>query len=101
MECLRIDGDIQILKGIVGGAGFLTLAGTEGGTVLRSTDTYHAFRAQLAAFVEWLRTGIAPVPWAETRELMALVIAGIESRKAGGAPVSIPEILAATEAADG
>jgi predicted dehydrogenase len=95
------DVTISVIADQVGGAGFLTLAGTEGGTVLRSSDTYHAFRAQLSAFVGWLRTGIAPVPWAETRELMALVIAGIESRKAGGAPVSIPEILAATEAPDG
>jgi hypothetical protein len=30
---------------------------------------------------------VPPVPYAQTRELMQLVIAGIESREAGGAEI--------------
>lgn len=71
----------------IGGSGFITLAGTEGGTTLRSQDTFTAFKAQLESYVGFLRTGTPPVPFAETRELMQLVIAGIESREAGGAEI--------------
>lgn len=75
----------------IGGSGFITLAGTEGGTTLRSQDTYHAFKAQLEGVVSWLRTGTPPVPFAETRELMTLVIAGIESREEGGREIMLSE----------
>lgn len=71
----------------IGGSGFITLAGTEGGTVLRSQDTYTAFKAQLESYVGFLRTGTPPVPFSQTRELMQLVIAGIESREAGGSEI--------------
>jgi predicted dehydrogenase len=73
----------------IGGSGFITLAGTEGGTVLRSQDTYTAFKAQLESYVGFLRTGTPPVPFAHTRELMQLVIAGIESREAGGSEIQL------------
>jgi hypothetical protein len=42
--------------------------------------------------VRYLRTGVAPVPWAETRELMQLLIAGIESREQGGRRVFLSEM---------
>lgn len=70
-----------------GGSGFVTLAGTRGGTVLRSADSFFSFKAQLESFTGYLRSGALPVPFAETRELMMLVIAGIESREQGGAEI--------------
>lgn len=87
-----IDVLVQVTKDMVGGFGMLTLAGTASGLQLRFSDTYHAFRAQLAAFVAWLRTGVPPAPWAETRELMQLVIAGIESREQGGRKIMLSEM---------
>lgn len=82
-----IDVVITVTADQIGGSGFVTLAGTHGGVTLRSQDTYTAFKAQLESYVGFLRTGAPPVPFAETRELMQLVIAGIESREAGGAEV--------------
>jgi len=43
-------------------------------------------------FVNYLRSGEPPVPWAETHELMRLVIAGIESREQGGRKVLLSEV---------
>lgn len=87
-----IDVTLQVTKDMGGGFGMVTLAGTSAGLQLRFSDTYHAFRTQLESYVRYLRTGIAPVPWAETRELMQLVIAGIESREQGGRRVFLSEI---------
>jgi hypothetical protein len=87
-----IDVTISVIKDQIGGAGFLTIAGTQGGVQLRSQDTYHAFKTQLEGVVSWLRTGTPPVPWPETQELMKLVICGIESREQGGKVIHINEI---------
>lgn len=86
-----IDVTISVIADQIGGSGFLTLAGTKGGVQLRSQDTYHAFKSQLEGVVAWLRTGSPPVPWAETQELMQLVIAGKESRENGGIEIHIAE----------
>jgi len=56
-------------------------------------DTYSAFRGQLLAVTEWMRSGQDPYPFEETRELMAILIAGQESRSQGGARVSVDSIL--------
>ena len=55
-------------------------------------DTFFAFKSQLEAFIAYLRTGERPVPFAETVELMQLVIAGIRSRAEGGREVLLSEI---------
>jgi predicted dehydrogenase len=86
-----IDVTLQVTKDMGGGFGMMTLAGTSAGLQLRFTDTYHAFSTQLRSFAAYLRTGVPPVPWAETRELMQLVIAGIESREQGGRRVFLSE----------
>lgn len=86
-----IDVVITTTADQIGGSGLVTLAGTAGGVTLRSLDTLTAFRAQLAAFVTWLRSGKRPFPHAETHELMQLVIAGIESRNQGGAEVALAD----------
>lgn len=87
-----IDVMVQVTKDMIGGFGMVTLAGTSSGLQLRFADTYHAFKAQLVGFVDYLRTGRPPVPWEETGELMQLVIAGIESREQGGRKVFLSEL---------
>ena len=84
---------IGALHDAYGSFGAVHLYGTKGDLPLKLTDTYHAFRAQLVAFIEMLRTGVRPLPFEETVELMAVIIAGLRSRERGGAAVPIAEIL--------
>jgi hypothetical protein len=79
-------------KDMTGSFGVLTLCGTAGNVTVSSRDTFHSFRAQLVAFVEYLRTGVRPFPFSETEELMRLLIAGILSREQGGREVRLDEI---------
>lgn len=76
-----------------GSFGAVHLYGTQGDAALKLTDTYHAFRSQLLAFIDMLRTGIRPLPFEETVELMHIIIAGIRSRELGGAAVPISRPL--------
>jgi len=87
-----VDVNLAVIDDLYGAFGLMTLAGTAGSVHLRTTDTFHAFKAQLQSFVDYLRTGVAPVPWGETRELMHLVIAGIQSRAAGGAEIFLKDL---------
>jgi predicted dehydrogenase len=75
-----------------GSFGNVHVYGTKGQLPLRLADTYAAFRAQLVAFVELLRTGRRPLPFSQTVELMAILIAGIRSRSEGGRTVMLREI---------
>lgn len=77
-----------------GSFGAVHLHGTKGDLPLKLTDTYHAFRGQLVAFIEMLRTGTRPLPFEETVELMAVIIAGIRSRAENGRAISITDLLA-------
>ena len=79
-----------------GSFGAVHLYGTQGQLPLRLTDTYHAFRGQLVAFIDMLQTGARPLPFDETVELMAVIIAGHRSRGQNGAVVQISDILAET-----
>jgi len=79
-------------RDMLGGFGCLQLCGTKGQVQAVSRDSFFAFKAQLQAFVDYLRTGRPPFPFAETVELMQLVIAGILSRERGGRVVSLSEI---------
>jgi len=86
-----IDIVLTVTGDMIGGAGLITLAGTKGGIQLRMNDTYGAFRDQLVAFVGFLRDGHHRVPFAETHELMQLLIAGIESREQGGSLIRLAD----------
>lgn len=77
---------------MLGGFGALQLAGTQGAAHAAFGDMFFAFKSQLAAFVEYLRTGVRPFPFEETVELMKIVIAGIRSRDEGGRRVELAEI---------
>jgi predicted dehydrogenase len=75
-----------------GSFGAVHAYGTKGQLALTLNDTYTAFRAQLVAFLELLRTGRRPVPFSQTVELMAIIIAGIRSRNENGRSVKLREI---------
>ena len=75
-------------KGIVYG-GAMALCGSKGNTTVVTKDTFSSFKAQLAEFVGYLRSGVRPYPFSHTAELMRLVIAGIESRERGGAEINV------------
>jgi predicted dehydrogenase len=85
---------IGALHDAYGSFGAVHLYGTKADLALKLTDTYHAFRGQLVAFIDMLRTGKPPLPFAETVEMMAVIIAGIRSREQGGTEISVPELLA-------
>lgn len=75
-----------------GAFGCLQLGGTQGHAEVALADTFFAFKAQLTAFIDYLRTGHRPFPFAETIELMQLIIAGRLSRDEGGRLVEVAEL---------
>lgn len=87
--------DIVVIASMdmLGSGGVLTLCGTADHVTVKSRDSFFAFKSQLEAFIQYLRTGEPPFPFEETRELMALVIAGIRSREDEGREVLLNEIL--------
>lgn len=79
-----VDCTVVANADMYGAFGVLQLCGTAGHVQAAFGDTFFAFKAQLEAFVAYLRTGVRPFPFEETVELMHLVIAGIRSRETGG-----------------
>lgn len=77
-----------------GSFGGVHLYGTKGDLALKLADTYSAFRAQLVAFIDMLRTGQPPLDFSQTVELMAIIIAGIRSREQDGAVITIHDVIA-------
>lgn len=75
-------------KGIVYG-GAMTLCGSKGNAAVVTKDTFSSFKAQLAEFVGYLKSGTRPYPFSHTAELMRLVIGGIVSREKGGQEVFV------------
>lgn len=84
---------IGALHDAYGSFGAVHLYGTQGQLPLRLTDTYNAFRGQLAAFIDMLQTGARPLPFDETVELMAVIIAGRRSREQSGAMILVEDII--------
>jgi len=82
---------IAAIHDALGSFGVVHVYGTKGQLALTLQDTYAAFRGQLLAFVEMLRSGTPPFPFGQTVELMAIIIAGIRSREEQRA-VSLEEI---------
>ena len=77
-----------------GGAtfGHFQVCGTAGHTGFKFTDTYTSFRRQLVSFIDYVRSGLDPYPFAETVELMSILIAGITSRQQASRCVLLSEI---------
>lgn len=71
----------------------VTVLGSAGRLEGRFTDTFSAFKGQLLAFVDYLRTGQSPVDRAETIEQMTMVIAALRSRDEGGPRVQLSEVF--------
>lgn len=92
-EC-GADAVVVATNDMYGAFGVLQVCGTAGHATAAFTDTFHAFKAQLVAFIDYLRSGERPFPFAETQELMRIVIAGIRSRDEGGREVPLAEIAA-------
>lgn len=88
-----IDVVVVASSDMYGSFGVLTLAGTVGHDELQTRDSFFSFKAQLQAFVDYLRTGVRPFPYSETEELMRMVIAGIQSRERGGEEIVLKDIL--------
>ncbi|MEO7299275.1 MAG: Gfo/Idh/MocA family oxidoreductase [Verrucomicrobiota bacterium] len=83
---------IAAIHDAAGSFGNVHIYGVKGQLALTLRDTYTAFREQLVAFVEMLKTGFAPFPFEQTVELMAVIIAGIRSREQNGRIVMLKEI---------
>lgn len=84
-----IDVVVAAINDMYGAFCCLNVYGTMGRAAAAAQDTFTAFKTQLVAFIQYLRTGQSPVTFDETVELMKLVIAGIESRQAGGLRIAI------------
>jgi hypothetical protein len=59
------------------------------------------YEGLVTQIIEFYRTGIVPVSHAETIEVLAFMEAADESKRRGGVPVSIAEVLKANGGADG
>src|SRR5512136_14231 len=89
--------NLAVIYDAVGSYGALHVFGTKGNLAVSCWDTYAAFRNQLCAFVEMLRTGERPYPLSETIELMAVIIAGLRSREREGQVVKLEEVFGELE----
>lgn len=99
--CLHRNGSqvsIALIGDSVGSTWTIHAYGTEEEcTVVRMTDTYPTFRNQLLAVITWMQTGKSPYHFEETIELMAMLIAALESRKRGGEMMIVRSILREVE----
>jgi predicted dehydrogenase len=85
---------VAVMEDMFGGFAHLNLYGTRGRSAAQFADSFSAFKAQLGAFVQYLRTGERPFAFAETVELIKLLIAGDLSKQRGGRTVLLSEIAA-------
>ncbi len=96
VTCQHSGGALATIAAVHEAYGSFGVIHAYGGTTHRSIqmkDTYSAFRNQMLAVVAWIESGTNPYPFSDTVELMAVILAGIESRKRGGEAVCIKEIL--------
>lgn len=86
------DVHIPLSAGMYGAFGKTLLVGSVSSVVIEDHDSYYAFKKQMDNFVNYLRTGVEPVAFEDTIELMKLVIGGVMSREQGGRRVLLSEI---------
>jgi hypothetical protein len=84
-----VDMMLYVIDDLYGAFGHVNISGTKGSLSTKVEDTFFAFKSQLEAYVAYLRTGVSPVPFSETIELMKIIIAGLESREQGGAIIAL------------
>jgi hypothetical protein len=87
-----VDTVLVVREDMLGGFAHLNLYGTRGHSSAQFTNSFLAFKAQLGAFVQYLRSGERPFAFAETVELIKLLIAGDLSRRSGGRTVLLSEV---------
>ena len=88
----QVDIVIAAMNDMDGSFGCVSLYGTNGALNMQFRDSFSAFKAQLTSFVDYLRSGQEPYPFAETVELMKIIIAGLHSRAKGGQRIALAEI---------
>ena len=79
-----VDVILAINQDMFGGFCHVTIFGTTGRLDARFRDSFSAFKAQLTAFIDAIRTDADPFDFAQTVEQMAIIIAAIESRENDG-----------------
>jgi hypothetical protein len=83
---------ISVIDDLYGSMGHMGLYGTKGQLSAKFDDPFTAFKAQLADFVHYLKTGVRSYPFEETVELSLLVIAGSESLARSGDVVHLSDL---------
>ncbi len=72
----------------------VTVFGTTG---VKDQEEGTGYGPMLREVLTFFRTGVAPVPIAETVEIMAFMDAADESKRRGGAPVKMADVMAANQ----
>jgi predicted dehydrogenase len=88
------DGRVGTVRGLRGGKGAygLTIFGSNG---VASPDLKAGYRPLLVEIVKFFETGVAPVSPEDTIETLAFMEAADESKRRGGAPVKVADVMAA------
>jgi len=81
-----VDVIVCAVYDMFGGFGVMHAYGTRGHATAQFRDSFTAFKRQLSAFVDYLRTGTPPFGFEQTRELISLLIAAEASRRNSGRP---------------
>jgi hypothetical protein len=95
------DGRLGTFRGIrAGGGGYGGTAFAEKG--VEAIGGYDGYRPLLVEIVKLFRTGVSPINEAETLEIYAFMQAADESKRQGGAPVTLASVMekAKAEAAE-
>jgi predicted dehydrogenase len=71
----------------------VTVFGTTG--FAEQAQTKHDYAPLVAEIVKFFQTGVSPVPAEETLEMFSFMEAADESKRRGGAPVKLSEVMAA------
>jgi predicted dehydrogenase len=89
---------IAMAEDAYGAAAPLRVVGNKASLEAAMVNTFDAFKGQMEAVVRFVRTGESPIPFAHTVEMMAVVIAGLQSRRRGGGQVAVAPLLEALRA---
>lgn len=85
---------IAAVYDMFGSFGKVLVAGDKSFAFAESGGSYYSFRAQLEAFIGYLRTGEMPFDFSETIECMKIIAGGIMSREQNGREIFLDDIKA-------
>ncbi len=91
------DGRVGTMQGNRNGfTGYgLTIIGAKG---VATAGEKHSYRGLITEVVKFFQTGISPVPLDTTIEILAFMEAADESKRRGGAPVAIADVMKIAQA---